>query len=171
MLPIRVATPEDAPAIAHVHVASWRTTYAGLMPDTYLAALDEGERITQWQHWLTLDVVVLVAELDGEIVGFAGAGPIRESLGGYDAELYTLYLLDHAQRQGIGTRLLTALAGALRARGFESMLAWVLAGNNSRDFYERTGAVLLAEKQVEIGGAPLPVLAFGWRNLDCFQNI
>ncbi len=45
------------------------------------------------------------------------------------------------------------------------MLAWVLAGNTSRGFYERTGGVLLAEKQVEIGGATLPVVAFGWADL------
>ena len=69
------------------------------------------------------------------------------------------------QRQGIGTRLLSELAKALRARGFHSMLAWVLAGNSSRSFYERTSGALLGEKQVEIGGAVLPVVTFGWVDL------
>ncbi len=132
MLTIRPATPEDAPAIAHVHVASWRSTYTGLIPDEFLLALDEGERTAQWRQRLTLDVVVLVAEQDGNAIGFAGGGPVREPLEGYDAELYTLYVLVEAQRQGVGTRLLAELAAALHARRFESMLAWVLAGNTSR---------------------------------------
>ena len=166
MLTIRTATPEDAPAIAHVHVASWRTSYAGLVPDAFLLALDEAERTEQWRHWLTLDVVVLIAELDGAVIGFTGGGPVREPLDCYDGEMYTLYLLDQAQRQGIGTQLLRTLAEKLRARGFKSLLAWVLAGNMSRSFYERTGAVLLSEKSVEIGGAVLPVIAFGWADLD-----
>ena len=37
---IREATPEDARAIATVHVASWRTTYRGLLRDAYLDSLD-----------------------------------------------------------------------------------------------------------------------------------
>lgn len=170
MLTIRPATPDNATAIAHVHVASWRTTYAGLLPDAFLDGLDEQERAAQWQHWLTLDVAVIVAELDGQIVGFAGGGgPVREPLEQYDAELYTLYLLKHAQRQGIGGALLRALAVEIRARGCGNMLAWVLVGNSSRGFYERTGARLLTEKQVEIGGATLPVVAFGWRDLGVIR--
>ncbi len=169
MFAIRQSTLEDAPAIAYVHIASWRTAYAGLVTDEYLATLDEGERTEQWQHWLTLDVIVLVAELDGKVVGFAGGGPVREPLERYDAELYTLYLLAHAQRRSIGGALLAELARALRARGYASMLAWVLAGNNSRGFYECTGGKLLAEKQVEIGGATLPVVAFGWADLHLLR--
>ena len=35
----RLATPADAHAIAQVRVDAWRTTYRGLIPDTYLAAM------------------------------------------------------------------------------------------------------------------------------------
>jgi hypothetical protein len=35
---IRVATPDDAPALAVMHVASWRETYAGILPDRILSA-------------------------------------------------------------------------------------------------------------------------------------
>ena len=33
---IRPATLNDAPEIARVHVASWRSTYQGLLPDDFL---------------------------------------------------------------------------------------------------------------------------------------
>ena len=36
---VRPAVRDDLPGIARVHVESWRTTYAGLMPPDYLAGL------------------------------------------------------------------------------------------------------------------------------------
>ncbi len=80
MLTIRLATPEDAAKIAHVHIESWRTTYAGIVPDACLAALNETERELQWQEWLTRDIPVYIAELDGQVVGFISGGPIREPI-------------------------------------------------------------------------------------------
>ena len=162
----------DAEAIAHVHTASWRTTYAGIVPKAYLATLNEAERALQWREWLTPGALVFVAELPSEggkpgaIVGFIGGGPIREPLDGYDAELFAMYLLQHAQKRGIGTALLQVLAGSLHVQGFQSMAAWVLAGNASSRFYQKSGAVPLASKEVEIAGAMLPVLAYGWPSLE-----
>jgi hypothetical protein len=36
---IRIATPDDAQALAEMHVASWRETYSGLLPDKMLSSL------------------------------------------------------------------------------------------------------------------------------------
>ena len=47
MLTVRPAIPEDAPAIARVHVASWRETYAGIVPDEFLASLKVERREVQ----------------------------------------------------------------------------------------------------------------------------
>ncbi len=46
-----------------------------------------------------------------------------------------------------------------------SMLTWVLAGNPSREFYEKLGGKQIAEKEVLIGGVKLPALAYGWRDV------
>jgi hypothetical protein len=53
---IRAATEHDAVAISHVHVQSWRTTYAGIVPEEYLATLNEAERVLLWREWLTRDI-------------------------------------------------------------------------------------------------------------------
>jgi hypothetical protein len=74
MSAIRVATVQDAGAIARVHVESWQTTYVGIVPEAYLASLDVVQREGSWREWLTLDVDVFVAEMDGEVVGFIGGG-------------------------------------------------------------------------------------------------
>lgn len=154
-------------AIAHVHVESWRSTYAGIVPTGYLATLTEADRALQWQDWLTGDVQIWVAELDGHIVGFIGGGPIWEPLAEYEAELYAIYLLADAQRQGIGTALLRRLAAMLVAEGFASLAVWVLEQNPAITFYERLGAARVGSesKQVEIGGVLLAEAALGWPDL------
>jgi L-amino acid N-acyltransferase YncA len=163
---IRVATLQDAGAIARVHVESWRTTYAGMVPAEYLASLDVGQREVSWREWLPLDIDVFVAEVDGEVVGFVGGGAIREPVEGFDAELFAIYLLRDAQRRGIGMALLKRLAGSLKARGYRSMMAWVLEDNSSGEFYSRSGGVRVASKEMEVGGVMLPVVAYGWGDLE-----
>jgi ribosomal protein S18 acetylase RimI-like enzyme len=108
MVSIRAANSYDAVAIARVHVESWRTTYAGIVPDDYLAGLDETLRVKLWQEWLSSGAVVLVAERKGGVVGFVHAGNIREAIETADAEVYSLYLLKESQGRGIGRALLTA---------------------------------------------------------------
>jgi hypothetical protein len=74
MISIRPATEHDAVAISHVHVQSWRTTYAGIVPAEYLATLGEAERVLLWRDWLTRDIPVYIADLDGEIVALSAEG-------------------------------------------------------------------------------------------------
>jgi L-amino acid N-acyltransferase YncA len=102
MTSIRAATTDDAIAIAHVHVESWRTTYGGIVPHEYLAGMDEALRVKLWREWLTSGAGVLVAERKGAVVGFVHAGRIRELIETADAEVYSLYLLKEAQGEESG---------------------------------------------------------------------
>lgn len=164
---IRKAKIEDAGAVAHVHVESWKTTYAGIVSETFLASLNKDERTRSWQDWILEDnTSIFVAEDEIGIFGFAAGGKIREELDDYDAELYAIYLLHEGQRQGVGRTLSLTLASDLQARGFTSMLVWVLEQNPSSSFYERLGAVPIARKPIDIGGVELQELAFGWPSLD-----
>jgi L-amino acid N-acyltransferase YncA len=165
MISIRVAEVRDATAIAHVHVQSWLTTYKGIVPEEYLASLNEAERVPLWQDWLTREIGIFVAEIEGKIIGFAGGGAIREPLNAYDSELYTLYLLKEAQGRGIGKALLEAVISDLVQKGYKSMLVWVLEQNPAIRFYEKTSAQYITSKQIEIGSVQLPEAALGWPDL------
>ena len=169
MVSIRTATVDDAPAVAHVHVQSWLTTYAGIVPDEYLATLNEADRALQWREWLTKDVEVYLAELGGEVVGFISGGPIREPIQAYDAELYAIYLLQPAQGRGIGRSLLGELSGSLLRKGLAGMIVWVLEKNPSKHFYEKSNAQLVASKDIQIGGLTLSEVAYGWPSLAAIQ--
>jgi GNAT superfamily N-acetyltransferase len=168
---VRVATEQDAGGIAYVHVESWRTTYAGIVPEAYLASLNVAERESQWREWLKLDVEVYVAEVEGEIVGFVGGGAIRESVEDFDAELFAIYLLREFQGRGIGTALVRTLALSLKTKGFRSMAVWVLEGNSSGRFYLVSGARRIASKEIEIGGVMLPVVAYGWGDVGAIFGV
>jgi hypothetical protein len=66
---------------------------------------------------------------------------------------------------GIGQRLLDSVARGLAEGGTYSLLAWVLARNPSRRFYEAVGGELLGSQEIEIGGARLEEVAYGWQRL------
>ena len=165
MVLIRAATQDDAGSISRVHVESWRTTYRGIVPDQFLADLNVEERAVRWREVLRSDPYIFIAEQEGQIVGFISGGAIREPLEECDAELFAIYLLAEVQGKGIGTSLLMELAKRLEADSFQRMAVWVLEANASRGFYERSGAVRVTEKEIEIGGVMLPVVAYAWRSL------
>jgi ribosomal protein S18 acetylase RimI-like enzyme len=161
---IRRALPEDAPAIGLVQVESWRKTYRGIIPDAYLAALDDEERAAIWKQELAAgQMFVFVTEDQWGIFGFISGGAIREAIEGYDCELYAIYLMPARQRRGIGQELALTLREAFLMNGFNSMVVWVLEQNlPGVSFYKRIGGLQIAQKTIEIGGTALSELAFGW---------
>lgn len=167
---IRPATPHDVEAIAHIHVETWRSTYAGALPDAYLVQMDIARQRKMWRQMVRgvgRGNQVVVAELgDGEVAGFASCGPARRDMlprrAPYDGEVYTLYVaLDH-QGHGHGKRLLTACFDALRDQDKTAAVVWVLAANPARFFYEAQGGRKVAERTESFAGADLAELAFGW---------
>lgn len=165
---IRSATPADAAGIAAVHVASWLTTYRGIVPDAYLSTLSVEQRAEARARMLAAPrpgVVSVVAEADGEIIGFADAGPGRDDFPGYPGELYAIYVLQSYQGHGIGRRLVEVMASALLEQGRRGMYLWVLGANPARHFYAALGGRALGAQQVEIGGTTLEEVAYGWENL------
>ena len=165
---IRPATPADAAAIAHIHVASWQATYAGLVPDDYLQGLEIAEFTARWQTRLTAEAppLIRVAESGGDPLGFASGGPIRQAVASFGSEMYALYLLPAAQRQGTGRALFHLIANQLAAAGDQGLLLWSLRDNPSTGFYERLGGTPVAESTLEIGGRELATRAYGWPSLS-----
>jgi GNAT superfamily N-acetyltransferase len=166
MMRIRSATLADAADIAHVHVESWRATYPGLVPDAVLANLSEDHRALQWINTLGNRMspeFVYVAEDDAhEVVGFASGGPTRSEDPDYAGELYAIYLLPPAQKQGVGKQLAQAVARHLAEQGKTSMIVWVITGNPAAQFYEALGGHFVREASFTMGGTELQEAAYGW---------
>lgn len=166
---VRRAELADAAAIAQVHVASWRSTYHGIVPAPYLAALAYDERAERWRgmlaHPAPRTCCFVAVDAGGEVSGFATGGPRRTGDARYAGELYAIYLLAERQRAGTGRALVRAVAADLLSQGLPSMLVWVLAQNPSRGFYEALGGQPAGQTEIEIGGARLTEVAYGWLDL------
>jgi len=142
---VRRAEPQDAPAVARVHVASWRQAYRGLLPQEYLDSLSIEARTTTWAKAFSQShdqaSTTLVGELDGQIVGFACVGPSRDDdLDSATGELWGLYLDPAHWGVGHGHTLHTEALDVARASGAAAATLWVLTTNQrARHFYERHG--------------------------------
>lgn len=143
MVVIRVATPDDALAIAKVQIETWRTAYRTLLPADYLAVLSiERRSISQRIHLERLgdDTSVVVAVVDQRVIGYVSCGASRGDDDAAVGEIYAIYVLESFAGQGVGTALIRQAERWLRERGFSRAMLWVLDGNEpARHFYRRNG--------------------------------
>lgn len=173
MITIRRARTADAAGIGAVHVASWRSTYAGVLPETVLTGLSMPHQAGYYDRVIRAGLVVLVAVASGPDAGEDGAPPrvigfitARRRRGGLaDGEIETLYMLDDYRERGIGRQLLRAAAGHLAEKGCASAFVWVLADNPSRWFYARMGGRHVADGTVAVGGVQVPQVAYLWEEI------
>lgn len=164
-LKIRQAGPADATEIARVHVLSWQSSYVDLIDAEYVRGLQVGESESNWLRRLSeAEDIVLVAEVDGKIVGFVHGGKQREEGSKSEAELRAIYLLNEFQRKGIGSELFREFKAKLPAAGFHSLNVWVLEKNQAaRDFYLAMGGKLSHERHFhKIGDKEYPLVEYVW---------
>lgn len=161
---LRSATPDDAQAIAEVHVASWRAAFRGVLSDEYLDGLDPAQRRASWDRVLGSgsSFSVAVAEVGSEIVGFASVGLSDEGRDG-EMTLYTLYLHPDAIGKGIGRALLAEAERRMAERGGKIATLRVLTANNrARRVYERAGwaAILDSVHMEDAWGQPVETIRY-----------
>ncbi|MFJ2256837.1 GNAT family N-acetyltransferase [Streptomyces sp. NPDC087844] len=162
---IREMTLSDCPRVAEIRVRGWQSAYTGMMPRSYLDGLDVSaelpRRRAHFERAAGTDVVNLVAESAGVVVGWACHGPhrggeprARDAGGPGDAELYAIYVDPDRIGHGVGRALLRASVERCAAAGHDRMLLWVLRENaGARRFYERAGfATDGAEESHEVEG-------------------
>jgi L-amino acid N-acyltransferase YncA len=154
-----------------VHSTSWRATYPGIVPQSYLGAMEPEKSVERWQNVVagqqTPGARMLVAGENGKIVGFQVYGPAREPAFGYVGELYAAYFLPEAMGKGLGTAMISQVAEGLAAQGLNDMIVWMMEANERGcRFYEKLpgGRVVPNSRQsFEIDGATIFEIAYGFR--------
>jgi len=145
MLNLHEATEHDAAAIARLHADSWRSAYRGMLSDEYLENRVYLERAALWQQRFSertqKPFFVLLAKAGTDLAGFACVFPDEHPI--YGAFLDNLHVVPHRTGQGIGRRLLVAVAERLVADGRRGGLyLWVIEQNaKARQFYSKAGAL------------------------------
>ncbi len=173
---IKPAEPDDATGIAHVHVAVWRSAYAGILPDRVLLRLSVPRLAAQYAAAIERDGreggghALVASSPEGNVVGFstfsAGPPPLPGSFKPHWGEVETLYVHDDWRDHGIGRSLLAGAACRLRALGCNALFLNVLADNNSRWFYEHLGGRPQNTSMTYVGGQAMNQIAMAWEPID-----
>ena len=124
---IRVATAHDAPALAAIyghHCCHGLGTFEEAAP----SAGDMAERLAAVQaHGLPY----LVAEIDGQVAGFAYAGPFRPRAAYRYTVEDSVYVAPGMTGQGFGKAALAAVIEACEALGLRQILAVIGDSENA----------------------------------------
>jgi GNAT superfamily N-acetyltransferase len=170
---VRPAEPSDAPEIARIQLATWRSAYADLLPAEILDALDgeeaAGEAAATWRHTIEQGPARVFVAFEGTwCVGFCAAGPAPQDesalAGGEpvsDAEhvalVSSLLVEPRWGRRGHGGRLLAAAGTDMLAAGMLRGITWAAeADKASLGFWERAGWVVDGTvRTLDAGGRPL----------------
>jgi len=170
---IRPALLQDAPEIAAVHIAAWRSAYKGIVPQAYLNVLSYEDRKNMWTDILcrsnTASMRFVAVDEHNSVIGFVAAGKPHDTELDFDAELYAIYLLPEYKGKGVGKQLMLHIVQWLVQNNFHSLYAWVLEDNPSKSFYEKLHARLLdVKKPVEFDGRQLKLIevVYVWKNLN-----
>ncbi|GDY30506.1 GNAT family N-acetyltransferase [Gandjariella thermophila] len=149
---VRRAEHRDVPEIARIQRDTWRTAYAGLLPEEVLTGFDLAEAEQGWADAVGHGPARVWVALEGRwTVGFCAAGPAPESevadaSGALPADAASTGLVSALLveprwgRRGHGGRLLATAAADLRERGLTRGIAWVPeADTASLSFYASAG--------------------------------
>jgi phosphinothricin acetyltransferase len=123
---IRPATLDDAAAINAI--------YNPLIEETHVSFDEEPWSIERRQQWIRERSggrhLVLVAEIGGDVVGFAASGSFRRK-SAYDSSVEsTICLFPDQTGRGVGRRLMAALLEQLAAAGTHRIYAIVALPND-----------------------------------------
>lgn len=168
MTKIRAAVQADAQAIADIYVETWRSTYAGTLPDRVLVNMSPDRQVIYWTRAIrqSREIVLVAEEADGHLTAMGSAGANRDRGSDIAGEVYTLYVHPDHQERGIGERLLAHLFYEMMGRSMMSAVIWVLAPNPARFFYEAMGGVRTGDRDEELWGTTLKELAYVWTDLN-----
>ena len=116
---IRAAVEADLAAIARIydHAVRFGTATFELIPP------DLAEMTRRHASLASSDFPYLAAALEGQVVGYAYAGPYRPRPGYRFTVENSVYLAPAVQQRGIGYSLLRRLIAESEARGYRQMIA------------------------------------------------
>jgi len=159
---IRRASPDDAHAIADIHVAASRAAYRGLMPEAHLDSFTVERRETTWREILASgDGDTWVAEDEaGRPLGWIHVGSSRDpEAAPTTGELRAMYIEPPSWRRGIGRALWEEAERDLSAHGFTEVTLWVFRDNaGALAFYRQLGFTEDAEVMRPRAGVPVAEL-------------
>ncbi|MBD0322151.1 MAG: N-acetyltransferase family protein [Aldersonia sp.] len=124
---IRDAREADLPRVLEIHNTAIAESTA--IWDT--SPVDLEDRRAWWHQRRADGFPVLVAEIDGEIAGYATYGPWRPKSGYRFTVENSVYVADHYHRRGVASALMGELIARAAAGSVHVMVAGIESANHS----------------------------------------
>lgn len=142
---IRDALESDAKKIVYINVMSWKNTYKGIFPQTFLDSLNPNNSNTIQNCKNKINEYV-VCELNNRVVGFARYGLNKKNYDNKYGEIYALYLDEDYKNMGIGTKLVEEIFKKLKNK-YDYVLISTLEQNSANEFYKKIGGKLIGKSE------------------------
>lgn len=137
----RIATREDAEALAELGAQTFTDTFGHLYQPDDLELFLKNHSVANWQKELTDPAFeVRIAERDGRLVGYVKLGPphLPFEPRGEAAELRQLYVVEEMKGQGIAHELINWVIERARDLGADYLYLSVFTENHrALRFYEK----------------------------------
>lgn len=152
---IRRVEKKDLPAVVDIKIKGWQSAYDGIVDSEYLDNLDNerNARIARMEADFGVNGFI-VAELDGEVVGFCryiADNSFSPEIEDADCELTAIYIKPDLKYHGIGTRMFEYAVDEFRKQGKAKMVLWCLKDNEpTKKFYTKMGGKIIKERNVKI---------------------
>jgi L-amino acid N-acyltransferase len=143
---LRLARPDDAEATRQIY--NLEVTTSTVTFDLVPRSLDEQRR---WIGARSGAHAVVVAEDDGEIVGFGSLSPWRDRPAYATSVEDSVYVRRDYQGRGVGKTLLTELVRVGRAHGFHAVFARIVGGHESSVALHRALGFEVVGTEREVG--------------------
>lgn len=145
---IRMMNEADIEQVQAVAREAWHDTYRGIIPEEIQDSFLQSAYSTEMMKRRLQTSYLLVAEKEGQVVGFINTSQPNEQ---GEVELFAIYLLPNQQRQGIGRALLAE--SWKKTRNAKSVYVNVESGNaKGKDFYEKCGFKVIEEFDDDFDG-------------------
>ncbi len=143
---LRLATVADAEDLRRIYNHEVENT---------TATFDiESRSLEDQRHWITERqgaLGVLVAEIEGRVVGFASLSPYRNRAGYRTTVENSVYVSEDARGLGVGRALMNELIDMAVKRGFHSMVAHIVDGHDASMALHRACGFEVVGREREVG--------------------
>jgi L-amino acid N-acyltransferase YncA len=143
---LRLARPDDAEATRTIYNAE--VTASTVTFDLVPRSIEEQR---EWIDARSGAMAVVVAETDGEVVGFAALSRYRSRPAYSTTVEDSVYVRDDQRGTGVGRALLTELVEVAATRGFHTMMARIVGGHDASIGLHRSLGFELVGIEKEVG--------------------
>lgn len=159
MMNIREARIEDLPTMMAIYNRAVKATTA-----TFDLDVQTYEQREAWFHKFDAQHPLLVAEKNGQVVGYGCLSRFRDKPAYANSVENSVYIDERFHRQGIGNALLAELLNRARQLGYHTVIAGITVGNDGSVKLHQAFGFELCGRFRQVG------FKFGeWQDVEFYQ--